>query len=73
MRAISTAKLTLDYVVVFDVLLSERDGSSGLTLRDILAKDHGFVEVKRFWNSHWNDDPRRIGDVVVLGRRELYS
>ena len=45
-----------DYVVLFDALVP--------TLRSRLA-DAGLAECARFFNSHFSDDARRVGDVVV--------
>ncbi|KIW17484.1 hypothetical protein PV08_04678 [Exophiala spinifera] len=31
----------------------------------VALRGSGYVECKRLWNSHWHDDWRRTGDVVV--------
>ena len=33
-----------------------------------LLHEHGFEPVARLFNTHWHDDPRRRGDVVVYQR-----
>lgn len=49
------------HLVCFDVLLTERGGEVGAFLR---AK--GYEVHRRLWNSHFHEDGRRRGDVVVL-------
>ncbi|KAK4702126.1 GPI mannosyltransferase 3, partial [Phenoliferia sp. Uapishka_3] len=49
------------HVVVFQDLLT----SFGGVVAGLL-KQRGYVEYKRMWNSHFQDDARRTGDVVVL-------
>jgi phosphatidylinositol glycan class B len=41
------------------------------TMREVLEGSM-YYESQRFWNSHWHDDRRRQGDVVVwhLGKGE---
>lgn len=55
-----------EYVVCFQALL---DGEGG-RVREWLGR-RGWGEVWRGFNSHWIDDGRRRGDVVVLKRGEL--
>ena len=45
------------HIIIFEVLENE--------VKEILSKK-GYVECKRFFNSHWHDDERRRGDVVVF-------
>ncbi len=45
-----------DYLVFFQHL----EPTLQFTLRG-----SGYLECRRFFNSHWHDDPRRTGDVVV--------
>lgn len=60
------------YVVVFEALLgmetSRREGRAG-TVSEWLG-EQGWKEVWRGFNTHWHDDSRRVGDVVVL-RKEM--
>lgn len=52
------------HIVVFQALLDEseeRKESAGGLLRRM-----GYAEERRLWNSHWHEDERRRGDVVVL-------
>lgn len=49
------------YLVCFDVLLTEAGGEVGEFLRG-----KGYAEERRVWNSHFHEDGRRRGDVVVL-------
>ncbi|KAF7727346.1 glycosylphosphatidylinositol anchor biosynthesis [Apophysomyces ossiformis] len=49
------------HFIMFDHLLSNG------TVADALQKK-GFQECRRFFNSHFHDDTRRRGDVVVLCR-----
>ncbi|KAJ9619387.1 glycosylphosphatidylinositol anchor biosynthesis [Knufia peltigerae] len=45
-----------DYLVAFAHLDS---------VMTVALRGSGYVECRRFWNSHWHDDWRRTGDVVV--------
>jgi phosphatidylinositol glycan class B len=49
------------HLVVFQALLDNYGGG----VRDFLEAK-GYVEEHRLWNSHWHEDERRRGDVVVL-------
>lgn len=49
------------HLVAFDVLLTEDDGKVG----EFLA-GKGYAVDRREWNSHFHEDGRRRGDIVVL-------
>lgn len=49
------------HLVVFDALLKQDGGTV-----ERLLKERGYREERRLWNSHWHEDERRRGDVVVL-------
>lgn len=49
------------HLVVFQALLDDAKGEVGELLRS-----KGYEEERRLWNSHWHEDERRRGDVVVL-------
>jgi hypothetical protein len=55
-------------LVLFDNLLKVASGEMGLFL-----EGKGYVEVWREWNSHWTDDARRTGDVIVLAHKSFKS
>ncbi|KAF1981112.1 glycosyltransferase family 22 protein [Aulographum hederae CBS 113979] len=55
-----------DYLVFFEALEGEMVGILG-----ILGEERGYRECWRGFNSHWHDDWRRKGDVVVWCRREV--
>lgn len=44
------------HLVLFDALVPELQG---------LLEAQGYREQTRLWNSHWHEDDRRRGDVVV--------
>jgi len=47
------------HIVLFEALLRQDEISS-------LLKERGYIERIRLWNSHWHEDPRRAGDIVLL-------
>ena len=49
-----------DRLVVFEGAAKELDG--------LLGGQRGYKECWRGWNSHWHDDGRRKGDVLVFCR-----
>lgn len=55
------------HLVVFQDLLNTKDSlvDGNGTIGDIF-KAKGYIEVERLWNSHFHDDDRRRGDVVLL-------
>jgi phosphatidylinositol glycan class B len=50
-------KKQTSHLVLFDNLYTQLNG---------YLKEQGFTECQRFFNSHFHDDTRRRGDVVVL-------
>jgi len=53
------------HLVVFEELLG-RSGQSGQSVAELLA-ERGYAEQERIWNSHFHDDSRRLGDILILG------
>jgi phosphatidylinositol glycan class B len=54
------------HLAVFEHLLRQADGKVGA-----LLGSKGYEEVWREWNSHWHDDARRTGDVIVLAHQAV--
>jgi phosphatidylinositol glycan class B len=52
------------HFVLFQTLLESSDGAAQ-TIGDFL-ESKGYRVEERIWNSHWQDDDRRNGDVVLL-------
>lgn len=52
------------HLVLFQTLL-ESSGGATQTIGDLL-ESKGYRVEERIWNSHWQDDDRRNGDVVLL-------
>ncbi|KAI8987324.1 Alg9-like mannosyltransferase family-domain-containing protein, partial [Mycotypha africana] len=49
------------YLILFDALLTNNS-----ELEIYLKQQQGYKECQRFFNSHFHDDPRRRGDVIVF-------
>lgn len=45
------------HIVLFEALLPQ--------VKEVL-EDRGYRQEKRIWNSHWHEDERRRGDVIIL-------
>ncbi|ORY78028.1 Alg9-like mannosyltransferase family-domain-containing protein [Leucosporidium creatinivorum] len=52
------------HIVVFQALLEEVEEGKE-TVGEVLRR-MGYAEERRLWNSHWHEDERRRGNVVVL-------
>lgn len=53
---VNTKRTWPDYLVFFEQLE---------TTMDVLLRGSGYAECWRGWNTHWHDDWRRKGDVIV--------
>ncbi|CAO3680825.1 unnamed protein product [Umbelopsis ramanniana] len=62
----TSSKSSPNYVVVFDSLLEMPDQGGNGTVGSLLQDQGHYTECARFFNSHFHDDWRRTGDVVVL-------
>ncbi|GAB5587758.1 glycosylphosphatidylinositol anchor biosynthesis [Umbelopsis nana] len=64
----SSSRTAPAYVVVFDSLLQmpSQANHGSKTIGDLLRDQGEYTECARFFNSHFHDDWRRRGDVVVL-------
>ena len=49
------------HLVAFDALLVDDHGA---VAKALAAK--GYYEKERLWNSHWHEDDRRRGDLVIF-------
>lgn len=54
------------HIVLFDALFRQHAG-----VEQYLA-ERGYKEAWRSWNSHFQDDARREGDVIVLQYQKRY-
>lgn len=52
------------HFVLFSTLL-ESSNAEGETVGELLERQ-GYKVETRIWNSHWQDDDRRNGDVVLM-------
>ncbi|CAM0138077.1 glycosylphosphatidylinositol anchor biosynthesis [Umbelopsis sp. WA50703] len=52
-------------IIAFDSLL-QMQSQDNETIGDLLQDRGGYIECQRFFNSHFHDDWRRTGDVIIL-------